>query len=84
MRDKAVEEVTGILFPMAARIIATAPNNPRALRPEVIAEQSPGARVAASVREAIELAKAGAAADDLIVITGSLFVVGEASMVLVQ
>ena len=33
MRDKAVDEVTNTLFPLATEIILTAPNQPRALNP---------------------------------------------------
>src|SRR6185312_5281607 len=38
MRDKAVEEVTNTLFPLAAEIILTAPAQPRALHPLSMAE----------------------------------------------
>ncbi|MGA2436342.1 MAG: folylpolyglutamate synthase/dihydrofolate synthase family protein, partial [Bryobacteraceae bacterium] len=38
MRDKAVAEMTGILFPLAERVIATAPDQARAVRPETIPE----------------------------------------------
>ena len=34
MRDKAVEEITAILFPRATHVIVTAPAQTRALRPE--------------------------------------------------
>ena len=37
MRDKAVEEVTDTLFPLAAEVILTAPDQPRALNPESLA-----------------------------------------------
>jgi hypothetical protein len=33
MRDKAVEEVTNTLFPLAQEVIVTAPDQPRALNP---------------------------------------------------
>jgi len=58
MRDKAIEEVTSELFPLAERVIATAPNFPRALRPEAIlsATDHPNAMVAESVHDAIEIA----------------------------
>ena len=40
MRDKAIDEVTEQLFPLATRLILTAPNFPRALRPEAILAMS--------------------------------------------
>ena len=44
MRDKAIGEMTQILFPLAERVIATRPENPRAAAPEEIAElAAPGA-----------------------------------------
>ncbi len=33
MRDKAVDEIAGILFPLASELVLTAPDNARALRP---------------------------------------------------
>ena len=79
MRDKAVEEVCGILFPRAQTVIVTAPHQPRALYPEAILKISdhPDIRTAGSLEEALELARAGNP-DDVTFITGSLYLVGEA------
>lgn len=84
MRDKAVAEVTGELFSAAAEVIVTAPRQTRAVRPEAIAElaEHPRLRPAADLAEAIGMARAGAGADDVIVITGSLFLVAEAKSLL--
>ncbi|MGH9592445.1 MAG: bifunctional folylpolyglutamate synthase/dihydrofolate synthase, partial [Bryobacteraceae bacterium] len=38
MRDKAIEEVAGVLFPLADELVLTAPDSARALRPEALAE----------------------------------------------
>ena len=38
MRDKAVDEVMNTLFPLAAEIILTTPDQPRALNAESLAE----------------------------------------------
>ncbi len=86
MRDKAVEEITAILFPLASEIIVTAPQFGRALRPEAIAEAwpSPHVRTAPSLPDAIETVRSQAAATDVVIITGSLFVVGEARALLVR
>jgi len=78
MRDKAIDEVAGILFPVAAELVLTAPDTPRALRPEVVAELAGRGHIEPTVPQAIDYARTHAAEDDVIVITGSLFVVGEA------
>lgn len=77
MRDKAIEEIAGILFPLANELIFTAPDYSRALRPEALQEIAGRGRTAASIEAALKLA-AAAAPDDVVVITGSLFLVGEA------
>ncbi|MES1260449.1 MAG: folylpolyglutamate synthase/dihydrofolate synthase family protein, partial [Acidobacteriota bacterium] len=77
MRDKAVEEVTATLFPLAAEVIVTEPDQPRALSPEALAEfvDHPRLLRAANVAEAL----ARAASEPMTTfVTGSLFLVGEA------
>jgi dihydrofolate synthase/folylpolyglutamate synthase len=81
MRDKAVGEMAGTLFPLAHQIILTAPDNARAMAPENI--PAPGAVLTHSVPEAVALLDQ-ASADDVVFITGSLFVVGEARALLVK
>ena len=84
MRDKAVDEVTNTLFPLAKEIILTAPDQPRALNPRALAEMATQlegtvVRVADSVSAALELAAEldrGSAMTTFV--TGSLFMVGEA------
>jgi dihydrofolate synthase/folylpolyglutamate synthase len=83
MRDKAIEEVTGLLFPLAQHLILTAPDNPRALRPESLQEIFPEAAIAASFEDALGLARQLATPASVIFITGSLFLVGEARRLLV-
>jgi dihydrofolate synthase/folylpolyglutamate synthase len=86
MRDKAISEMTEILFPLAHRVIATRPDNPRAASPEEI--QQAGSRTGADieavaeVREALERARAAAGSDAVIVVTGSIYLVGEAMRLL--
>jgi dihydrofolate synthase/folylpolyglutamate synthase len=86
MRDKAVDEVTGTLFPLAAEVIVTAARYSRSLRPEVIAElaNDPRVRVEPSIENAIALVRREAGPGDAVFITGSLFVVGEARALLLQ
>jgi len=81
MRDKAISEMTEILFPLAERVIATRPENPRAASPEEI--QQAAARtgveieVVDDVRLAVERARVIAGAGVVVVITGSIYLVGE-------
>jgi dihydrofolate synthase / folylpolyglutamate synthase len=82
LRDKAVAEMTEILFPIAARVIATHANNPRSASPAEIRQAA--TRVAGEigeaegVAEALELAGKAAGPDGLVVVTGSIYIVGEA------
>ena len=82
LRDKAVAEMTEILFPIAERVIATHANNPRSATPAEIKQAA--ARVAGEIGEAQTVAEAleGAGkmtgADGLVVVTGSIYIVGEA------
>lgn len=87
MRDKPVTEMTAELFPLAASIVVTAPRNTRALPPQqVIGEAAPHPDItpAPNVGAAIEIARSKAGPADAIVITGSLFLVGEARALLVE
>src|SRR5580658_7312078 len=81
MRDKAISEMTEILFPLAERVIATRPENPRAASPEEIrqAAERTGAEVEAveDVQRAVERARALAGPKAVVVITGSIYLVGE-------
>lgn len=85
MRDKAVSEVAGILFPLADRVIATAPKQARAVRPEVIEELAahPHLRLAPRLADALAILKE-CSSEDLVVITGSLYLVGEARPLLIE
>lgn len=78
MRDKSVEEIAGILFPLADELILTAPVSSRALRPEALAEMAGRGQIAPTIKDALDLVRGQADTEDLVVITGSLFLVGEA------
>jgi dihydrofolate synthase / folylpolyglutamate synthase len=78
MRDKAVDEIAGILFPLAAELILTAPVNARALRPEALYEIAGRGHIAPHISAALDHVRARVSEDDLIIVTGSLFLVGEA------
>ena len=83
MRDKAIAEIGGILFPRAQEVIVTAPRQARAIAPATLRDLADHSnlRVAADVREALKMVE-GAAESDAIFVTGSLFLVGEAREVL--
>jgi len=78
MRDKAVAEMGAILFPLADELILTAADSPRSMMPEELAALAACGRAVANIGEALKMVAGEAAADDMIVITGSLFLVGEA------
>jgi len=86
MRDKAISEMAEILFPLAERVIATRPENPRAALAEEI--QQTGAHTGAEIEpvpdvaSALERAKQAANVGAVIVVTGSIYLVGEAMRIL--
>jgi dihydrofolate synthase/folylpolyglutamate synthase len=78
MRDKAVAEMAAILFPLADELILTAADSPRSLPPEELTALAGRGRAVENISAALQLVAGGASADDAIIITGSLFLVGEA------
>ena len=87
MRDKAISEIAQILFPLAECVIATQAATPRAASPQQISEAAAvvGAEVICegSVAAALERARAltpkmAQSATPVVVITGSIYIVGEA------
>ena len=84
-RDKQVDAMVELLAGRADRVIATRSRHPRSMRPAEIAEQFAGQGmpadrigIAAHTGDAVAEALAAANADDLVLVTGSLFVVAEA------
>src|SRR5580658_1231392 len=98
MRDKAIQEIVEILFPIAAHVIVTHASNPRSASPGEIRQAA--ARVAAGsdieeaedVSSALDRARAIAGpkiagpkfvgSRGLVVVTGSIYIVGEAMQML--
>jgi len=86
LRDKAIGEMTEILFPLAERVVVTHADNPRSATPEEIRQAAARASteideapdVALSLRRAAELAEP----EDVILVTGSIYLVGEAMRIL--
>ncbi len=86
MRDKASGEIAEILLPRARAVVLTAPGHPRALSPSALAAQfgaaeqvETAADLPRAVARARELATAAAAP---VLVTGSLYLVGEARALL--
>ncbi len=86
MRDKAISEMTEILFPLALRVIATRPDNPRSASPEeiVLAASRTGTEIesVAEVGTALDRACDLAGKESIVVVTGSIYLVGEAMRIL--
>lgn len=86
MRDKAIAEMAEILFPIADHVLLTRAHAERAATAEEITQaasrMSEESIVAADVRSAIEQAVTITPKNGVIVITGSIYVVGEALAVL--
>jgi len=82
MRDKAIGEIAEILFPLAERVIVTSADNPRSATAEEIREAA--ARTQSEMESRPDVASAVAhgrevaGADGILVITGSIYIVGEA------
>ncbi len=82
MRDKAVQEIADILFPVAEQVVVTQVDNPRSSTVEELRQA--GTRTGAllyaeaAVSQALARAREVSEPDSLIVVTGSIFLVGEA------
>jgi dihydrofolate synthase/folylpolyglutamate synthase len=86
VRDKAIDEVAGLLFSRVDRVILTRSRVSRSISPETLRQMVDHlhARIetAPAAEQAIDLARGGAQPEDLIVIAGSIFLIGEAKEVL--
>ena len=84
MRDKPLNEIAPILFPAARQVILTEFDNPRAATVENLKAAVPhrldqtNVHEAKSVAEALQIARRVTGPDGLILITGSLYLVGAA------
>jgi dihydrofolate synthase/folylpolyglutamate synthase len=86
MRDKAIGEMAEILFPLADRVIVTHADNPRSASAAEIREAasrtSTEIEEAPDVADALAAARAGKGSHTVVVITGSIYIVGEAMRLL--
>ena len=82
MRDKEISGIAEILFPLADRVIATRADNPRAAT--VVEIRQAAVRVSVEINDAPDVAsalaqaRAAAGPKGLVVVTGSIYIVGEA------
>ena len=81
MRDKAIQEIAGVLFPIAEQVVVATVNNPRAATTDELLEAGArtGTRMYAEDNSARALARAREVSreDGVIVVTGSIYLVGE-------
>jgi dihydrofolate synthase/folylpolyglutamate synthase len=81
MRDKAVDEIAGMLFPRADTVILTQPRQPRAVSASLLGEMTghlaSDFHVVADPFEALERALEMAHPEDAVFATGSLYLVGD-------
>lgn len=79
---KDVKGISRNLFPLSDKIFFTRAETPRAVSPEKMRRDFPDlekrSTATFNVKEAVELSRRQAGPEDLILVTGSLFVVGEA------
>jgi dihydrofolate synthase/folylpolyglutamate synthase len=90
MRDKHLDDIAALLFPIADKLILTAINNPRAADIRVLEEIAlrylPPARITLvdSSFEALKVALENTPPTGLICITGSLYLIGEVRPAILQ
>jgi dihydrofolate synthase/folylpolyglutamate synthase len=81
LRDKAVDEIAGILFPLAGEVIFSEPRTPRSISASQLAEiaghHAARFKIIPDAEEALQAALAQAAPSGAVCITGSLYLVGE-------
>jgi len=87
MKDKDLTEIADIIFPKTETLILTKPDNPRSMETEDLLKfvpksfNSENIKIAEPVEEALKIASYYST-KDLILVTGSLYLVGEAQKIL--
>lgn len=80
--DKCYKEQTAYITPLCHEVIVTKPHTPRALDPEILAQEArlytPNVLIEKDVGKAVELAISRAASDEVVLCCGSLYLVGPA------
>lgn len=84
LKDKDIKNIINTLSPLANHIIITKPNTERAADPKIISKHiNKSYAIIPDLKEALEFAKSMTKKDDLLLITGSVYTVGEAMQNLV-
>jgi dihydrofolate synthase/folylpolyglutamate synthase len=82
MEDKDASAMLGALLPIADHLVFTRPVYPRAMDPHTLHQRCPGPlssfAIEPSLPQALDRARAEAGEEDLVLVCGSLFTVGEA------
>ncbi len=87
-RDKNIKGIAREFFPVADKLILTRADNPRAARPDDILSagkeflKDKSAVLTRSVEEALKIVYSHTPQDSLVLVTGSLFVAGEARAII--
>src|SRR6185369_10327032 len=88
MRDKDLSKIAQILFPKAEKLIFTSPDNERSMKAEELLEFLPEnfprekVFVSENVEKALIIGNEISSDNDLICVTGSLYLVGEVQKLL--
>jgi dihydrofolate synthase/folylpolyglutamate synthase len=81
LRDKAVDEIAGVLFPYATEVVFTEARTSRAISAsqlsEIASHHAPCSSVISDAEQALDYVLAKAAPQDAIFVTGSLYLVGQ-------
>ncbi len=82
MKDKDYEGMLNEILPLFDVLIMTKPRIERALSPRYLQDYAPGAVITESVEDGLKEARNAAKDDDIIVITGSIYTIGEAKAII--
>jgi dihydrofolate synthase/folylpolyglutamate synthase len=78
--DKSFKEAAGLIAPICDEVIVTSPDTPRALNPDILADEArrytASVEVEPDLRKAVDIALSKASADDMVLACGSLYLVG--------
>jgi dihydrofolate synthase/folylpolyglutamate synthase len=81
LRDKAVDEIAGVLFPHAAEVVFTQPSTTRAISvaqlAEITSHHAAHFTIVPEPEAALEYALDRAASQDAVIVAGSLYLVGQ-------
>ena len=88
LKDKDVDGVLNNLIPLCSKVIFTRPNNPKAMNPEELANRihffGKEIYVTQTIEESVVLALENAAFDEVIIFTGSLYLIGDARKIITE